>query len=52
MQEPPPQQDTYTLVIEAIVGVVIVYFCWQPVYNIASVIVDATLVPLLQALGL
>lgn len=52
MQEPSPPEDTYTLIIEAIVGGVLVYFCWQPMYNFISPIVDATVVPLLQALGL
>lgn len=52
MNEQPPSQDNSTIIIEAIVGAVLAYFCWQPVYNVASVIVDSTLGPLLQALGL
>lgn len=52
MQEtPPPQQDTYTLVVEAVVGAVLVYFCWQPAYEIVRPIVHSLFAPVWQALG-
>jgi hypothetical protein len=52
MDEQPPTQDNYSLILEAVVGAVLAYFFWQPVYNFFSPIVDSTLGPLLQALGL
>lgn len=52
MNEPPPTHDIYTLAIEAIVGVVLVYFFWQPLEDIIGPIVDATLGTALRSLGL
>lgn len=51
-ESPPPQPDLYHIVIEAIVAVVLVYFCWGPLENIIGPIVDATLGTALRASGL
>lgn len=51
--EPSPKQTpTWEVLVEVVVGIAMVYFLWQPVYNFVSPIVDATLVPVLRALGL
>lgn len=51
-QSPPPTQDLYTVVIEAIVAVALVYFFWGPLEDIIGPIVDATLGTALRSLGL
>lgn len=52
--EPKPQStpDYFTILLEVIVGVALVYFLGDQIKAFFGVIVDATLVPLLTAAGL
>lgn len=45
----PPLDE---LIIEAVVGIVLFWLLWEPVYGFFSPIVDALLLPGLRALGL
>ena len=49
--EPPPKQDTYTLIIQAIVAVTLTYFLWEPLYGFFRPIVRSLLAPVWQSLG-
>lgn len=51
-QAPQERPDLFMLIVEAVVGIAIFYFFWQPVHDFFSPIVDALLLPVLRAVGL